>query len=80
MTILEGKMKDSYVVTGITMEENIMRRLEALGIIEGTKLTLMNRKRNGAFIIKVRGTRWAVGKDIAKGILVKPAAGEDTEA
>lgn len=79
MTILEGKTKHGYVVTGFTMEETIMRRLEALGIIEGTKLTVMNRKRNGAFIIKVRGTRWAIGKDIAQGILVEPAAGEDTE-
>ena len=47
-----------------------MRRLEALGINEGTRLTLMNRKKNGASIVKVRGTRWAIGREIAKGISV----------
>ena len=68
MTILEGTVRKSYIVTDIQMEENIMRRLEALGINSGTRLQLMNRKKNGTVIIKVRGTRWAVGKDIAEGI------------
>lgn len=71
MTILEGLVKNTYVVTKIHTEEAIMRRLETLGINEGTKLTLMNRKRNGASIIKVRGTRWAIGRDIAAGIFVE---------
>ena len=79
MTILDGKPKEQYQVKAINTEETITRRLEALGINEGTVLTLMNRKRNGAFIIKVRGTRWAIGKDIAKGILVEPARGRDEE-
>lgn len=73
MTILEGLVKNTYVVTAIHTEEAIMRRLEALGINEGTKLTLMNQKRNGASIIKVRGTRWAIGRDIAAGISVESA-------
>ena len=79
MTILDGKSKEQYQVKAINTEETITRRLEALGINEGTVLTLMNRKRNGAFIIKVRGTRWAIGKDIAKGILVEPAGGRNEE-
>ncbi len=70
MTILEGTVRKNYIVTDIRIEENIMRRLEALGINSGTHLSLMNRKKNGTVIIKVRGTRWAVGKDIAEGIEV----------
>ncbi len=76
MTILDGKINQGYTVTDISMEENIMRRLESLGINSGTKLLLMNRKRNGTVIIKVRGTRWAIGRDIAVGILVQPAEEE----
>lgn len=76
MTILDGKINHGYTVTDISMEENIMRRLESLGINSGTKLLLMNRKRNGTVIIKVRGTRWAIGRDIAVGILVQPAEEE----
>lgn len=77
MTILDGKVNQTYTVTDVSIEETIMRRLEALGINSGTKLRMMNRKKNGTLIIKVRGTRWAVGRDIARGILVEPA-GEET--
>lgn len=77
MTILDGEVKGSYKVTDIQMEEAVMRRLEALGINSGTHLKLMNRKKNGTVIIKVRGTRWAVGKDIAEGILVMPEEVEE---
>lgn len=77
MTIVDGMIDGTYIVTDISMEGPIMRRLESLGINSGTKLRLMNRKRNGTVIIKVRGTRWAIGKDIAGGILVNPAEGEE---
>lgn len=77
MTILEGTVRENYIVTDIRMEENITRRLEALGINSGTHLKLMNRKKNGTVIIKVRGTRWAVGKDIAVGIEVTPGEMEE---
>lgn len=77
MTILEGTVRENYIVTDIQMEENIMRRLESLGINSGTRLELMNRKKNGTVIIKVRGTRWAVGRDIAEGIEVTPEEREE---
>lgn len=80
MTILEGTLQGKYIVQEIRIQEHILRRLEALGIIPGTKLMLMNRKKNGTSIIKVRGTRWAIGRKIAEGILVKEAAKEGQEA
>ncbi|TGY96585.1 ferrous iron transport protein A [Petralouisia muris] len=76
MTILDGAINHAYTVTDISMEENIMRRLESLGINSGARLLMMNRKRNGTVIIKVRGTRWAIGRDIAVGILVCPVEEE----
>ncbi len=76
MTILDGTVKHDYIVTDIVMEETIMRRLEALGINSGTRLQMMNQKKNGTVIIKVRGTRWAMGRDIARGIQVVPAKKE----
>lgn len=71
MTILEGKVKHDYIVTDIVINEAVMRRLESLGINSGTKLRMMNQKKNGTVIIKVRGTRWAIGRDIAGGIQVR---------
>lgn len=71
MSINEGIVKNTYEVCELQVKEEIMRRLEALGINEGTKVTVLNRKRNGSCIIKVRGTRWAIGKQIAQGIMIK---------
>ncbi len=77
MTILEGIIRHDYIVTDIVMEKAVMRRLEALGIHSGSRLRMMNQKKNGTVIIKVRGTRWAIGRDIAGGIQVVPAVQDD---
>lgn len=56
------------------MEEGITRRLQALGLNDGTVITVLNRKKNGALIIRVRGTRLAIGKHISQGIEVEEKA------
>lgn len=71
MTLHDGKIKHTYQVISINIEIGIKRRLEAVGLIEQTNISILNEKRNGSMIIRVRGTRWAIGKTIAKGILVK---------
>ena len=76
MTILEGIIRHDYIVTDIVMDKTIMRRLEALGINSGSRLQMMNQKKNGTVIVKVRGTRWAIGRDIAGGIQVVTAEEE----
>lgn len=60
----------------ITVEDKIMRRLEALGFVKGTVVKVLNRKRYGAVIIKIRGTRIALGKAIAGGIEVEEVPDE----
>lgn len=76
MTILEGTVKHDYIVTDIVINEAVMRRLASLGINSGTKLQMLNQKKNGTVIVKVRGTRWAMGRDIAGGIEVVPVEEE----
>lgn len=71
MKLNQAELSGNYRITGLQEQEKILRRLEALGILEGTRITILNRKRNGATIIKVRGTRWALGNDIAEGIEVE---------
>lgn len=71
MTLYDGKTGDSYEISGVYVEENISRRLEALGLNDKTKVSILNRKKRGAMIIKVRGTRLAIGKHIAMSIEVK---------
>ena len=71
MTLADGNVGSTYQVIGLDLEENTERRLEALGLIEGTNIELLNRKRNGTSIFNVRGTRLAVGRQIAQGITVE---------
>lgn len=70
MTLYEGTMNEEYQLTGMYMNEEILRRLEALGMNDGTRITVLNRKKNGAMIIKVRGTRLALGRKLAQQIEV----------
>lgn len=71
MTLLDTHKGKWYHVNRITEDEKVQRRLEALGILEGTKIQVLNQKKNGSTIIRVRGTRWALGHDIADGIEVE---------
>ncbi|MBO5056895.1 MAG: FeoA domain-containing protein [Lachnospiraceae bacterium] len=74
MSLFEGKKDKNYEILGLHVEEGITRRLQALGLNDGTVITVLNRKKNGALIIRVRGTRLAIGKHISMGIEVKEAA------
>lgn len=71
MTLYEGQKGETYEVSGVYVEEPITRRLQALGLNDGTKVKILNRKKEGALIIQVRGTRLALGKHISSGIEVK---------
>ena len=67
MKLNQADILQNYRITSVQEQEKIQRRLEALGILEGTKVVVLNRKRNGSTIIKVRGSRWALGNEIAEG-------------
>ena len=51
MTLYEGKTGRKYRVESMETGEEVTRRLQALGLIEGTSLTLLNRKKKGALIL-----------------------------
>lgn len=64
-----------YVVDSVRVEERIARRLEALGVNEGTSVNILNKKGSGSVIIKVRGTRLALGNHLSQGITVRKERG-----
>lgn len=74
MKLYEGKIGTTYLVESVHVEDAINRRLEALGVNENTPLLVMNKKNSGTMIIKVRGTRLALGRRITGGIEVKEEA------
>ncbi len=60
-----------YQVVSVRINEKVTRRLEALGVNEGTEVSVLNKKGSGSVIIKVRGTRLALGKRLSEGITVR---------
>ena len=74
MTVHEGEIGKTYIVYSVMVDDTITRRLEALGVNEMTPVTLMNKKGSGTVIIKVRGTRLALGRRISEGIEIREAA------
>ena len=75
MKLNEGEKGKNYLVTGFLAEKKVARRLEALGVNERTPVTVLNKKGSGSLIIKVRGTRLALGRQIAEGITVEEVKG-----
>ena len=74
MKLHEGEIGKTYIVYSVMVDYTITRRLEALGVNEMTPVTLMNKKGSGTVIIKVRGTRLALGRRISEGIEIREAA------
>ena len=71
MTLKQGKNNKTYQVLSINIELLLVRRLEALGLTEGAKITILNNNKKGALTARFRGTRFALGKRIADHIEVK---------
>lgn len=70
MRLSVGNKGNDYIVQEVELERAVEMRLEALGMTTGTKIHLVNRKRNGSMVIQVRGTRLALGSGITKNIYV----------
>ncbi len=73
MKLSEGKIGASYSIEEISLPLHIEKRLEALGMTFGTLVLILNSKNKGVQIIKVRGTRFALGRNITKNIKVRCA-------
>lgn len=70
MTLYEATPGMPYQVEQLQLPMKLERRLEALGLIEGSVIEVLRKKRHGAMIVTVRGTRFAMGYDIATKITV----------
>jgi ferrous iron transport protein A len=74
MSLTNASSNCNYFVENITADTEVSRRLFALGITPGTQISLLNKKKNsGSLIIRVRGSRLALGRQITDNILVSNA-------
>ena len=71
MYLNDGTIGKEYKVEDIALPTNIEKRLEALGMTRGTSVSVLNSKGHGILIVKVRGTCFALGRNITKNILVR---------
>lgn len=70
MTLKQGKNNLTYRVQSIDIELKLERRLEALGLTEGSLITILNNDKKGSLTARFRGTRFALGRRIADHIEV----------
>ena len=71
MLLVNGNIGAAYIVQNILLELETNRRLQALGVTKGTRIVILNNKKSGSVIFSVRGSRLAVGKEIASGLEVE---------
>lgn len=71
MYLKDAQIGRTYVVQKIDLPFQLERRLEALGMTNQTPVSVLNRKGKGILIIKLRGTRFALGYNITKNIEVE---------
>lgn len=76
MNVSQAQKGKTYLVKKVNLEGNIERRLEMLGMTDQVKLMVLNKKNQGAVIIKARGTRFAIGKEIADAIEIEEIENE----
>ena len=59
-----------YIVRKIILPNKTAKRLEAIGMLAGTEIAVLNKK-NSALIVGFRGTRFALSKTIAQNIEIE---------
>lgn len=71
MTLDKGTIGQVYEVEEAKLPVQIGKRMEALGMTKGTRVQLIHKKRRGTSVLMLRGTRFAVGRDVTSKISVK---------
>ena len=77
MFLKDIQIGQSCVVESLNLPFELERRLEALGMSTGTAISVLNRKGKGIMIIKLRGTRFALGYNITQNIRVREVKGDE---
>lgn len=74
MKLKDASIGQSCIVQEINLPFQLERRLEALGMTKGTVIEIISRKGKGIMIIRLRGTRFALGVNITGNIDIEVEA------
>lgn len=70
MTLNNGKINGKYIVQSINVDNKTKKRLQDMGITQGGVIKIMSTVGTHAFILRIRGSRVALGKEIIECIEV----------
>lgn len=73
MLLKDVKAGQDCIIEKIDLPFQMEQRLQALGMTKDTAISVLNRKGKGIMIIKLRGTRLALGYNMTRKIAVKKA-------
>lgn len=76
MKLNEGKHNVTYQINDINLEQKLKTRLASVGIYPNSEITIWQKKGSGTMVVKVMGSRWALGKTIVSGIEIQEAKGD----
>jgi len=79
LKLADGCKDKFYIVRTMNLPNKTAKRLEALGMIAGTEIAVLNKK-SSALIVEFRGTRFALSKTIAKNIEIEMRKAEGSKA
>ena len=68
MKLSDTKINHEYIIKEINIDKCTKARLHVLGVLKGTKVRVLNKRNNGAIIVKVRGTRLGIDKEVSEAI------------
>ncbi len=71
MLLKDVNSGQNCIIENINLPFQMEQRLQALGMTKDTTISVLNRKGKGIMIIKLRGTRLALGYNMTKNIAVK---------
>ena len=70
INLSEGITNEEYVIESIVTDNITKTRLQVLGVLRGTTIRILNKRISG-LIIKVRGTRLGIDKEIINSIKIR---------
>lgn len=71
MTLNQGEVDGIYRVLSDTLPFELKQRMASLGMIRNSLIRVVHRKRNGTAVVILRGSRFAVGRDVTSRIEVE---------
>lgn len=71
MLLKDVNIGQNCIIENINLPFQMEQRLQALGMTKDTTISVLNRKGKGIMIVKLRGTRLALGYNMTKNIAVK---------